>query len=119
MVLLYSPASTLNGEEHDPALRRTYEALNFCGVKLGFGTERQLASFAADGQLPLSMRAARVLVLPSVTHSPDRCARAIARLAGQGVTVVEVGERFGGLDEYGARRESAVNSVAHVAMPAT
>jgi len=44
VALLWSLASVVYDQGHLSVLRQAYEALNFCGVKLGFVTERQLAS---------------------------------------------------------------------------
>jgi len=119
VVLLYSLASILNGDEHNSALARTYEALNSCGAKLGFVTERQLTKLAATGEVPLSMHKAKVLVLPSVTHASQACVDALARLATQGVKIVQVGKPFGALTEYGAERAPAAKLDATLDLPAT
>ena len=52
VALLYSTASVVAGEDHLKAMRHIYEGLNFCGLRIGFVTERQLAAYTQTGELP-------------------------------------------------------------------
>ena len=102
IVLLWSLASIVQGDQHMYEIRPTYEALSFLGVRLGFVTERQLARYAAGRETPLPLRTAKVIVAPGATHVPDSVVSALERFADSGGAVVRVGKCFG-LDEY--RRE--------------
>ena len=106
VVLLWSLASVVCGEEHLAALRRMYEGLNFSGLRLGFVTERQLQSFADTGETPLPLREARVVVVPRVTHAPEAVLAGLRRFVEQGGRVAQVGECFAA-DEYGRPRADA------------
>ncbi len=72
VALVYSVASWARHDGYLSALARVYTALNFCGVKVDFLTERQLA--AGQG------KSYRVVVLPDVTHMPDSALTGLERL---------------------------------------
>lgn len=110
VVLLWSLASVVYGEEHLVALRRVYEGLNFSGLRLGFVTERQLARLAETGEMPLPLQEARVVVVPRVTHISETALAGLRRFAEQGGRVAQVGEGLT-MDEYDRPR-------ADVALPA-
>jgi beta-galactosidase len=44
IALLYSHAATIRDKRHVEARGRVYEALNFCGIPIGFITDEQIAS---------------------------------------------------------------------------
>jgi len=99
IVLLWSQASVIQGDRHVHALRGAYEALSFLGLPLGFVTERQLARYASGGDVPLPLRAAKVVIVPEATHVPADVLTGLARLHRQGRALECVGDCFL-LDEY-------------------
>ena len=102
VVLLSSVASNVYGDAHVRVLREAYTALNFCGVPIGFVTERQLAAWVGGGPRPFPLRAAKLLVVPAATHLTDAAVEAIGRFASLG-KVVLIGRCLTGTEHNGER----------------
>ena len=102
-VLLSSLASNVYGDDHVRVMREAYTALNFCGVPIGFVTERQLAAWTGDGPVPLPLRSARLLVVPAATHVTDATVAAIGRFASRG-KVLLIGPCLTRTERNGGRR---------------
>jgi len=94
VALLSSVASNIYCKDHVRVMREAYTALNFCGVPVGFVTERQLAAWLAGGQPPPALRDARLLVVPAAGAVPDATMAGVARFAAAGGRVVRIGECF-------------------------
>ncbi len=92
VAIVYSIASVIRSERYNGSVNAVYEALNFCGVRVSFISERQLA----DG------RGANynMVVLPDATHILPRTFGAIRRLP-QRVRLVIVGDPPR-MDPYGS-----------------
>ncbi len=103
VVLLWSLASVMPGEQHIAAMEQVYEGLNFSGVRLGFVTERQLNEYAATGEVPLPLREAKVVIVPQARRAPEATITGLRRFVQRGGKVVFVGDCFRE-DEYGHRR---------------
>jgi len=103
VVLLSSLASNVYGKDHVRVMREAYTALSFCGVPLGFVTERQLAAWRAGGPRPFPLRAAKLLVLPAASHMTDGGVEAVARFASLG-KVLLIGPCLTRTEHNGARR---------------
>jgi len=118
VVLMWSLASMVGGSQHIWTLRQMYEGLNFCGVPLGFATERQLEQYAQTGQLPVALDSAKVVIIPWVTHVSDRVLSGLQRFIDGGGKVVMVGQCFG-QDEYGQPRKKVHLPAEHFELPET
>lgn len=70
--ILYSKASFMKDAAYVDAMNRSYEALNFCGVKVDFISENQLAAGKS--------REYTMIVLPQSTHLPAESFRALCGL---------------------------------------
>jgi len=74
VAILYSNASFIKNASYNGVMNRAYEALNFCGVKVDFISESQLASmFGRDFKSRPNIEAAnglhyRMIVLPEATN---------------------------------------------------
>lgn len=112
VVILWSQASVVYGDEHLGALGRLFQGMNFSGVRLGFVTERQLKEYAESGETPLSLQGAKVVVVPRVTHTPDSALAGLKRFIESGGNVVQVGECFT-RDEYD--RERGASTIGELA----
>ena len=106
IALLWSPASLVAGQEYLNMLKQAYEAWNFCGVRVGFVTERQLAACAETGVLPGPLSTARLVVATGVSRTPESTIAALAKYQERGGKVLLIGPCFAE-DEYGATREIA------------
>ena len=106
VALLWSPASLVAGQDYLNSLRQAYEALNFCGVRVGFVTERQLAACAQTGILPGRLGTVRLVVAPEVRWTPESTIAALAKYQKRGGRLLLVGKCFRS-DEYGAKRKIA------------
>ncbi len=92
--LLFSTTAFVeDGDDYRNCLIRSYEALLFSGLNIGFVTERQLE----EGTAPKF----RILIIPNVRHVSDKAYSVLARaqgrtviLGGDEVLVNEYGERF-------------------------
>lgn len=73
VAIVYSMASMARNPKHVDAMSRAYTALNFCGVKVDFVSEKQLA----EGK---GMQY-RLIVLPEATHLPEDAIRGLTSLA--------------------------------------
>ena len=104
IALLWSPASLVAGQEYLNLLRQIYEALNFHGVRLGFVTERQLATCAETGILPAPLDGVKLVVATGVTRSPRSTTEALTRYRARGGEVFLIGPCFSH-DEYGREHE--------------
>ncbi|MCE5322739.1 beta-galactosidase [bacterium] len=96
-ILQDTSASVLDGESYDTCSIKTYMALGFCGVKIGFITERQLE----DGILP----SAPVVFVPNARHLSDSAFRTLQNYNGR---VVMVGDGLLTCNEYGQSREEMI-----------
>ena len=94
VVLLSSMASNIYDRDHVRVMREAYTALNFCGVSVGFATERQLAAWVAGGEKPFPLREARVLVVPASGAVPDATMVGVAKFAAAGGRVARIGTCF-------------------------
>ena len=65
-----------------------YRAASFLGQPLGVVTEEMLAEYARTGVRARPLAAARVILLPRVTHLPDAARDGLKKLAAQGVKVL-------------------------------
>jgi hypothetical protein len=79
VALVWSPASLVAGQEHLDQVGLAYEALNFCGVRVGFITEQQLADYGETGRLPQQLAQLKLLVVAGVSRLPQRAAQGVAR----------------------------------------
>jgi hypothetical protein len=105
VALVWSPASLVAGQEYLNLLRRTYEALSFCGVRVGFVTERQLSACAETGTLPAPLGEVKLVIAPGVVRSPDAPVKALEKFQEQGGQVILLGECFTH-NEYGEKRQA-------------
>ena len=105
VALVWSPASLVAGQEYLDQLTRAYEALNFCGVRLGFVTERQLAACAETGKLPKTLGSVKLIVAPGVSRTPQTTLSALGKYQERGGKVLLIGPCFTH-DEYGTERET-------------
>ena len=116
IVLFWSQASVIQGDEHVYALRTAYEALSFLGLPLGFVTERQLARYASDEGIPLPLRAAKVVVVAGATHVPANVLAGLGRFREQGGVVLCVGDCLQS-DEYMQTRAERPDFGTPIALP--
>lgn len=117
VALLWSPASLVAGQEYLEQLTSAYEALNFCGVRLGFVTERQLAACAETGNLPAPLDRVQLVIAPGVSRTPQATLSALGKYQKQGGRVLLIGQCFTH-DEYGAERKSTGRFPEPLAPPA-
>ncbi|NQT50814.1 beta-galactosidase, partial [bacterium] len=111
VALLSSLASSIHDADHVRALQATYTAFNFCGVPIGFVTERQMAAWVEGGPMPPALRMARLLVVPNASHVPTSTIQGVAKFAdGRGDRLVRVGACFTHT-EHRAPRADAVLTV--------
>lgn len=82
VAIVYSNTSFLRNVDHMPAINRAYEALNFCGVRIDFLSDDQLAHGEGSRY--------KLIILPQVSHLPDDAAKALASLPGH-VRVASLG----------------------------
>jgi len=106
-ILHDTSALVSEGESYDTCAIKTYMALGFCGVKIGYITERQLE----DGILP----AAPVVFIPNAVHLSDAAFRTLQKYNGR---VVMIGEGLLSRSEYGQRREERISGETMPYMPA-
>ena len=117
VALVWSPASVVAGEEYLKLLKRTYEALNFCGLRLGFVTERQLAGCAATGELPATLSGVKLIVAPGAVRTPASTVTALEKFQQRGGKVLLLGKCFTH-DEYGKQRDGGHDLPKAVEPPA-
>ncbi|MEN6357887.1 MAG: beta-galactosidase [Armatimonadota bacterium] len=98
-ILQDTSASVYEGESYDTCSIKTYMALGFCCVKIGYITERQLE----DGILPT----APVVFVPNARHLSDAAFRTLQNYKGR---VVMVGDGLLTCDEYGRRRDMNISA---------
>jgi len=94
--ILYSIPSLIHSENYEGEVGRAYQALNFCGVKVDFVSEKQ----AAAGKLANY----RLLLLPAATHATEAAVRGIAQFVRRGGRLFVLGEEALRYDEYGRAR---------------
>ena len=82
-----------------------YRAASFLGQPLGVVTEEMLAQFARTGVWARPLAAARVILLPGVTHLPDEARDGLKRLAAQGMKVFAC-QGKPAFDDCGAPRDA-------------
>ncbi len=106
VALLSSLASNLYNPEHVRSLRAAYTALNFCGVPIGFVTERQMAAWGQGGPVPLALRTAKLLVVPNATDVPASTIQGVAKFAGgDAKRLVRIGACFTHTEYHAPRGE--------------
>ena len=93
VALLYSHAGTVHPGEHVKRRQEVYEALNFCGVPLGFVTDEQ----AAAGWLSKY----KCLIVASARAVSPEAVEAIRAYAAHGGCVIAYGEHNLEVDAYG------------------
>lgn len=99
VALLYSASSMIrNGGAHSGAIWRLYTALNFCGVKVDFISEKQLAAGKGSQY--------RMIILPQASHVTDAAFQGLRDLTST-TRVVFVNECLTG-DPYGKPRPAAL-----------
>ncbi len=118
VALVWSPASLVAGQEYVDRLRQTYEALDFCGFRVGFVTERQLAGCARTGRLPGPLNAVKVIVATGVVRTPGETLEALGKFSAEGGRVILLSECFTH-DEYGRPREVPSALPPPAELPAT
>lgn len=99
--LLYSTASIVYSESHLLTLAKTYEALNFSGVKVGFITERK-------SELK-ELQKYRVILLPKVTHTTAEMRQALEVYVKNGGRLVMIGEGCLSRNEYDEPQQRTVS----------
>lgn len=108
IALVFSLASRVyNAETYYRTLYKTYEALNFTGVKLGLITERQLANIGKKGwgiMKGKQLEELKVIVLPNVTHIPEDAFQGIREFAKTTGNIVLIGNDCLKFDAYGKKR---------------
>ncbi len=92
VVLLYSIPSTIYSAKYLPTLFCCYEALSFCGVPIGFISERQVQ----DGRLGNY----KALIIPGATNVQTATLKGIEAFRRRGSLVIAVGEECLKRDEY-------------------
>ncbi len=104
IALLYSPSSFLQNTENYCAFRdEIYEALAFSGHKIGFISEKQLASNA--------FKQYKMIIAPAVSHLSESAAQGLAAFAKQGGIICNSGNSFR-CNPYGAPLKQKIPSVA-------
>ncbi|MHB1000519.1 MAG: beta-galactosidase [Armatimonadota bacterium] len=96
VAIFYSIPSYARQDNFINVLRNAYAALNFCGIKVEFISEKQLA--AGNGSRY------RMIVLPDTTHMTDAAFSALWRL-GSSTRLVFIGES-GAFDPYNHPRSA-------------
>jgi len=99
VVLMWSLASKVLGNTH----RNAYIPASFLGEPVGFVNEEALAKYLKDGEKCRSLRSARVVILPGVTHLPDDSVAALKKLEREGVAILAVGDALA-FDDIGRPR---------------
>jgi len=117
VAFLWSPASVVAGASYLTVLERMYEGLNFCGLRIGFVTESQLAGYAESGKLPGQFEQLKVILVPGVSRTPESTMSALRRFQEQGGVVLRIGDCFLE-DEYGKPRATSVFPGKAVQSPA-
>lgn len=107
VAILYSMASFARNDHYLGTLGRVYGALNFCGVKVDFVTERMLGESLLMGSdfesLPISGH--QMIVLPGASHITDGALAALAKLS-DSTRIVLVGDCLTH-DAYGKTRPAS------------
>ncbi|MCP4640258.1 MAG: hypothetical protein GY851_07500 [bacterium] len=97
VAILHSNAAIVWDTGFYPSIRKVYEALNFCGVPIGFVTDEQ----AAAGWL----KKYDVLIVPDCAHVLGGASDAIRTWSGRGGVVVAHGTGCLAFDQYGRPSE--------------
>ncbi|MDH7601342.1 MAG: beta-galactosidase [Armatimonadota bacterium] len=97
VALLYSMSSYVRNDTYLDILRRAYTALNFCGVKIDFISDKQVAAGKA--------RLYKLIVAAGATHVPDSTVDNLARLP-RTSRIVVVGEDTFAYDQYCRKRSN-------------
>lgn len=93
VAILYSNASTIWDKAYVGTRSRLYEALNFCGIPIGFVTDEQIAAGLLDQYA--------CVVVPGATHAARDAIEGIRELADKGGFVLAYGPSNLEADEYG------------------
>ena len=99
VVMMWSLSSKILGKSHGG----TYVPASFMGEPVGFVNEEALARYLKDGTKCRSLRDARVIILPGVTHLPDESLAALKKLEREGVAILAVGDSLA-FDDVGRPR---------------
>lgn len=103
VAILFSVASIAKQADYLSNMEWAYTALNFCGIKVDFISEKQLA----EKSRPVDYR---MIVLPDATHVLDSTVEALARLP-ESVRLVNIGDSLS-RDQYNRPRKSdAIDAV--------
>jgi hypothetical protein len=100
VAILFSMASMIRNENHYETVKKVYDALNFCGIKIDFISEKQLA--AGKG------KEYKAIFIPEASHVPASVLQALRELpagtrvvlSGNNLTMVPYGHEYSakGLD---------------------
>jgi hypothetical protein len=93
VALLYSNAATIWDSPYVPARTRIYEALNFCGIPIGFITDEQIAAGELDKYA--------CLIVTGASHSTGDAIETIRKYAKGGGCLIAYGAANLNGDEYG------------------
>jgi hypothetical protein len=93
VALLYSHAATIRDKRHVPARAQVYEALNFCGIPIGFITDEQIAAGLLRPYACLIVTAAQAASLDAI--------EGIRKYIAEGGRVLAYGSPCLTMDEYG------------------
>jgi len=96
--ILYATSSVIYSEAYLDVLKRTYEALNFTGIKIGFVTERMIeAEKIADYKL---------IIIPQATHITAEAHQGLQRYVASGGHLIAIGNECLGHDAYDTTYDS-------------
>lgn len=100
-ILHDSSAMIYEGLAYDDCSKKTYMALGFCGVKIGYVTERQLEA----GIVPT----VPVLIVPNAIHISDAAFETLQKYQGR---IIMLGENLLARNEYDRPRSQHLNADA-------
>jgi hypothetical protein len=98
--ILYSTSAVIYSEEYLNLLKRTYEALNFTGIKLGFVTERMLMCGGLTPAPTAQVPDYQIIILPQATHIANAARQGLQRYVENGGRIVAIGTECLCRDEY-------------------
>jgi hypothetical protein len=102
LILQSNTSAVWDGQKYDQELLKTFTALSFTGLKIGFVTERQL-----EQGKPVE---GKILFIPNCVHLSDA---AVKTLAGFHGAIVMHGQDGLTRNEYGQPRKPQVNATVH------
>jgi beta-galactosidase len=101
--LFYSTDSAIQSPSFHKTIAKAYESACFLSLPVGFVTEQMLAADDAA-----HMKEYPLLIVPGATHVSDRAVDQLKRYAGQGGTVVLLGEKCLAFDQYSQERPGSL-----------